>query len=144
MQAQLDRINTIMVQMSEQLSQLNIRDRDRERNDFLNSSQSNPNINDIFQTHQIPSQNIQNPNVSHRSQGDRTSNLSANFITNSSKVANLINSWHVTFSGVNSQMPVERFIYMINSLVADSKAGDFSLLSEHSHLLFTAKAKDWY
>lgn len=50
--------------------------------------------------------------------------------------------WNITFSGSN--MPVEKFIYMITSLTKDCLGGNFKLLCEHSHILFTSKAKEWY
>ncbi|KAI8116204.1 hypothetical protein CVS40_11683 [Lucilia cuprina] len=68
--------------------------------------------------------------------------LSITSINNSGKTASLITSWNITFSGWN--MPVEKLIYMITSLTKDCLAGDFILLCEHSHILFTSKAKEWY
>lgn len=74
----------------------------------------------------------------------RSSQASSLALANSSKVANIISNWHVTFSGSPNGMPVEKFIYIINSLVNDSLNGDFALLSEHCHLLFTFTANDWF
>ena len=139
-QSQFQRLERIMTQMSEQIAQLSVRDRnvDWPQEDFP------PIANDFRPPMREQSRPANQPiNISIPATRDRTSNSSF-MITNSSKVANIISSWHITFSGVSSHMPVEKFIYMINSLVADSLAGDFSLLNEHSHLLFTAKAKDWY
>ena len=82
----------------------------------------------------------QNPNRSVRS---NYSNLSSD-LTQRSKIAHLVSSWNLTFAGSNSGIPVEKFIFMVNSLVQDTLGGDFSVLSEHCHILFTGKAKQWF
>lgn len=41
-------------------------------------------------------------------------------------------------------MPVDKFIYMINSLTSDSLGGDFDVLCEHLHILFIGRGLDWY
>ena len=135
MQTEFSRMNTLMLQMSQQLQNLSVREPDWPQEQFppLN------NRNTAQASFNFP-QNSQNIDIPR----ERPSNASSIAIMNSSKVANLINNWHLTFSGTSTGMTVEKFIYMVNSLVLDSLAGDFGLLSEHSHLLFTGKAKDWY
>ncbi|KAI8115026.1 RING-H2 finger protein ATL30 [Lucilia cuprina] len=76
--------------------------------------------------------------------GSRDRPVSSSVLANSGKVASLISNWNVTFSGSSAGLPVEKFIYMITSLTNDSMGGDFQLVCEHSHLLFTSKAKEWY
>ena len=135
MNIEFSRMNALMLQMSQQLQNLSVREPDWPQEQFppltnrntAPTTFSNP---QTFQNFDIPR--------------ERPSNVSSLAIMNSSKVANLINNWHLTFSGAATGMTVEKFIYMVNSLVSDSLAGDFGLLSEHSHLLFTGKAKDWY
>lgn len=70
--------------------------------------------------------------------------LSSVALNNSGKIASLIHSWNLTFNGNSTGLPVEKFIYMVNSLTLDSLAGDFRLLGDHCHILFTSKAKEWY
>ena len=135
MESEFSRMNALMVQMSQQLQNLSVREPEWPQEQFpplssRNTAQATFPQNQSFQNIDIPR--------------ERPSNVSSVAIMNSSKVANLINNWHLTFSGASTGMTVEKFIYMVNSLVSDSLAGDFNLLSEHSHLLFTGKAKDWY
>ena len=139
-QSQLNRLTAMISQMSEQFSQLNTQN--HEQHDFSqinNNRVENPEL--LF-----PNPNTRLSHDSNLPQHNATQNRNVSniMITHSSKVANIINSWHISFTGQTSQMPVGKFIYIINSLVNDNLAGDFNLLSEHCHLLFVGRAKDWY
>jgi len=75
---------------------------------------------------------------------ERNSSSNSSSFVASSKAANLINSWHISFNGLPSGIPVDKFIRMVNELTKVNFRGDFSILTEHSYLLFKDRAWDWY
>lgn len=60
------------------------------------------------------------------------------------KVLNIIRNWRLKFTGHDSQMTVEEFVYRVNTLTSSHLGGDFSLLCKHAHSLFDGKALDWF
>ena len=82
------------------------------------------------------------PNINRNPRSN--SSISSSDLTNRSKIAHLVSSWNLTYAGSNTGIPVEKFIFMVNALVQDTLGGDFSVLSEHCHILFTGKAKQWF
>jgi hypothetical protein len=63
---------------------------------------------------------------------------------NSGRAASIITSWGLNFNGSSKGMPAERFISMVNAYTNDCLNGNFRLLSENCHLLFSEKARDWF
>lgn len=60
------------------------------------------------------------------------------------KVLNIIRNWRIKFTGYSNCMPVEEFIYRVNTLVTDNLASDFGLLCRNACCLFEGKALEWY
>ncbi|XP_033254331.1 uncharacterized protein LOC117193712 isoform X2 [Drosophila miranda] len=71
-------------------------------------------------------------------------NGSFNLSRDVGKVANLISSWKVQYNGSRNGMPVGKFIYMITALTNDSLRGNFEVLCEHIHILFSGRASEWF
>jgi len=65
-------------------------------------------------------------------------------IAESSRAASLINSWKITFTGLPSDIPVDKFLYMVNTLAKDTFPPNSSALTDHGYLLFSKDAHDWY
>ena len=115
-------------------------------------SYNNPNINSNINS--VPSENVnQNVRTSQNNVNTQFNNSFGNIAQrnsylsnpqNHARIAQLMQSWKVTFSGCLNKMPVGKFIYMINSLTHDSLGGNFSVLCEHLHILFSDKGLDWY
>jgi len=74
-------------------------------------------------------------------QNARVSDTSS--VNNAAKLVSLVNNWDLKYDG-SKRLPVERFIYRVECLVQDSLKGDFNLLCEQAHCLFTKDALDWY
>lgn len=101
--------------------------------DSRNLSSDNMSRNVTIQTH---TGNTEDERADTRS-GDR-------FAVCREKVSNLINSWHVTFSGTKGDVTVEDFIYRINTLTNIHLNGDFDILCRHAHILFEGQANKWF
>ena len=112
---------------------------------FRSTNQNSPYPLSSTQTSNTPFSDYRAFNTSSH-QSNRTSNISISSadLTHKSKIAHLVSSWNLTFAGSNTGIPVEKFIFMVNALVQDTLGGDFSVLSEHCHILFTGKAKQWF
>lgn len=106
----------------------------------INSSPQNMNCN-------RGQPNNNDPNISHlnyNESGQFRNSISSLALTNSSKVANLINSWNVKFDGSSSNFPIGKFLYVITALTTDNLGGDFQLLCDHFQILLIGRAKEWY
>lgn len=64
-------------------------------------------------------------------------------VADSSRIAHLISSWNIKFDG-SPKVTVENFIARIEVLVCDRLGGNFNLLLDHVHCLFTGNAEDWF
>lgn len=60
------------------------------------------------------------------------------------KVLNIIRNWHIKFSGHDSSILVEEFIYRVNILTTKTLGGNFKILDDHAHCLFEGKALAWF
>lgn len=60
------------------------------------------------------------------------------------KVLNIIRNWRIKFSGNDSEMTVDEFIYRVNILTTNNLKGNFQLLCKHAHSLFEGKALVWF
>lgn len=65
-------------------------------------------------------------------------------LNTSGRIAQLIQTWNISFNGNSSKLPVDKFIYMVTALTNDSLGGDFEVLCEHLHILFNGRGLDWY
>lgn len=153
-QFEITKLQEVVKRLSEQFTNINlssIREPVWPR-DSLPSNFNLPNIGanvhnsstpSVYQNRILPGVESQRNNIRNTStlSGSR---LSSSFLANTGKIANLISNWNVTFSGSFTGLPVEKFIYIVTSLTNDNLGGDFKLVCEHSHILFTSKAKEWY
>lgn len=99
-----------------------------------NVNRDNQNIN-----YDIPHLNYVDIN-----QSRNNNTVSSIALTNSSKVASVINSWNIKFDGNSSSFPVGKFLYVITALTNDNLGGDFQLLCDHFQILLSGRAKEWY
>lgn len=60
------------------------------------------------------------------------------------KVLNIIRNWRIKFTGHDTQMSVDEFIYRVNILTINNLRGDYEILCKHAHSLFEGKALEWY
>lgn len=72
----------------------------------------------------------------------RSSNNSEPFLAE--KVTNIIRNWRIKFTGFDSQIPVDEFIYRVNIMTTNDLQGNFNLLLNHGHCLFEGKALTWF
>jgi len=98
------------------------------------SPQSTPNRPQDMPSGRNWNKSIQNPSP-------RTSDIS--LALNSSRMAQLINSWDIKFDG-SSNLSVENFTYRIESQVVDTLGGNFNILCDHLQNIFVGEARGWY
>jgi len=60
------------------------------------------------------------------------------------KAANILASWRLKFDGSKDSMYVDEFLYRLRSLTSSTLNNDYGLLCDNLHLLFSAKASDWF
>jgi len=60
------------------------------------------------------------------------------------KVSSVISNWNVKFTGMANDMPVEDFIYRINSLTIQCLNANWNLLYQFANVLFSGPALQFY
>lgn len=104
----------------------------------------NLNINSSRNDDSLRQQRPEGNGVTNRQRSAETSNTNSTQKLTTDKVASLIHNWHIKFSGSNSDISVEEFIYRINILTSIHLKDDFNLICQHAHSLFEGKAKQWF
>lgn len=73
--------------------------------------------------------------------GSREQNDRVRFSSdNAEKILNVIRKWKLTFTGNNSCIPVNEFVYRVNIMTINTLDGDFEMLCKCVHVLFNDKA----
>lgn len=60
------------------------------------------------------------------------------------RVSNTISNWRIKFTGSPNDIPLEDFIFRVNCMTTQSLNGNFTLLSQFAHLLFSGPALHFY
>lgn len=60
------------------------------------------------------------------------------------RISNTISNWRIKFTGSPNDLPLEDFIFRVNCMTSQSLNGNFGLLSQFAHLLFSGPALSFY
>lgn len=84
------------------------------------------------------------PNFDQRNIPFPISNRNENSAVVSERVSNVIHNWHLKFSGSREGIPIDEFIYRINTLTTIYLNGNFDLLCRHVDSRFEGRALQWF